>query len=239
MTPKSIAKSSIIDSPSFIQEEVEEEEEEEENDEEHAIKNGLKNPQEAEMTLIVPKGRKAPKKRVTSRQLTFSSDSEEDETSKYATGEQANIVLKEDITIFNSVIPSTPKGKLITEEMARKWHNDSYFKEEGSHDNHDDYYSPFINNKSNVLNYKANKNNSIFDGNKKKSDFSRYENEVEYIDKRTGEKIFVAMDDFQKSIKPKRLVFSNDNTSSNANQSTLSVPSTPKRQIKEKIVNLR
>lgn len=236
MTPKSIAKSSIIDSPSFIQEEVEEEEEEEENDEEHAIKNGLKNPQEAEMTLIVPKGRKAPKKRVTSRQLTFSSDSEEDETSKYATGEQANIVLKEDITIFNSVIPSTPKGKLITEEMARKWHNDSYFKEEGSHDNHDDYYSPFINNKSNVLNYKANKNNSIFDGNKKKSDFSRYENEVEYIDKRTGEKIFVAMDDFQKSIKPKRLVFSNDNTSSNANQSTLSVPSTPKRQIKEKVL---
>ncbi|GMF74657.1 unnamed protein product [[Candida] boidinii] len=111
MTPKSIAKSSIIDSPSFIQEEVEEEEEEE-NSQKLAINDGLKNSQEAEMTLIVPKGRKAPKKRVTSRQLTFSSDSEEDETSKYTTGEQ--VVSKEDITIFNSVIPSTPKVHLLT-----------------------------------------------------------------------------------------------------------------------------
>ncbi|GMG39152.1 unnamed protein product [[Candida] boidinii] len=120
--------------------------------------------------------------------------------------------------------------------MARKWHNDSYFKEEGTHDNHDDYYSPFVKSKSNALNYKENKNNSIFDGNKKKTDFSRYENEVEYIDKRTGEKIFVPMEDFQKSIKPKRLVFFNNNSNTTISESPSSVPSTPKRQIKEKVL---
>ncbi|GMF55485.1 unnamed protein product [[Candida] boidinii] len=241
MTPKSMAKNSVIDSPSFIQEEVEEEEEEEEEEvekEELALRTDSNNLQDAEMSLIVPKGRKAPKRRVTSRQLTFSSDLEEEEedTIKHLNGEQEITVAKEDRTIFNSVIPSTPKGKIVTEEMARKWHNDSYFKEEGTHDNHDDYYSPFVKSKSNALNYKENKNNSIFDGNKKKTDFSRYENEVEYIDKRTGEKIFVPMEDFQKSIKPKRLVFFNNNSNTTISESPSSVPSTPKRQIKEKVL---
>ncbi|GMG40658.1 unnamed protein product [[Candida] boidinii] len=113
-----MAKNSVIDSPSFIQEEVEEEEEEEEEEvekEELALRTDSNNLQDAEMSLIVPKGRKAPKRRVTSRQLTFSSDLEEEEedTIKHLNGEQEITVAKEDRTIFNSVIPSTPKVHLL------------------------------------------------------------------------------------------------------------------------------